>query len=255
MDDELRELERRWRRSGEPGDQARWLQARLRAGELRAPRLKLAAALGHAGAGLASPGAATPLSALGEQLGACSAEALTRALAAVAASTIELPDAVTAVRDGRARAEVQAAVQALAAAERWIVCPCAAHAAAADALAERGSWADADSPARAVARYAGRGLPFPDGPDRSMSARGAGEELTLAARRLTEQRVRAAVAGEVGDWLLGVRDAVAARAALWASLPPLPLPTPRALPPAPETPPPPTGGGGRVDGTEASDGS
>lgn len=43
----LRELERRWRQSGAPDDEARWLVARLRKGELDAGRLELAACCDH----------------------------------------------------------------------------------------------------------------------------------------------------------------------------------------------------------------
>jgi len=46
-DERLRELERRWRDSGDPGDEARYLGARLRAGGLERRALALAAFLGH----------------------------------------------------------------------------------------------------------------------------------------------------------------------------------------------------------------
>lgn len=47
MDDALRELERRWRASAAPEDEAAWLRARVRAGKLDPWRLELAAACGH----------------------------------------------------------------------------------------------------------------------------------------------------------------------------------------------------------------
>jgi hypothetical protein len=45
MADTIRELERRWRETGATEDEARWLQARLRAGELDVTRVELAAYL------------------------------------------------------------------------------------------------------------------------------------------------------------------------------------------------------------------
>lgn len=53
MDSTLQALERRWRQTGAADDEARWLQARLRAGDLARERLVLAADLGHAAAQLA----------------------------------------------------------------------------------------------------------------------------------------------------------------------------------------------------------
>lgn len=52
-DRRLRELERRWRDAGGSAEQAEWLRARLRAGELDGDRLELAAWCGHAAARLA----------------------------------------------------------------------------------------------------------------------------------------------------------------------------------------------------------
>lgn len=49
----LRDLERRWRLSGAPDDEARWLIARHRLGELDLSRLELAACCDHAAAGQA----------------------------------------------------------------------------------------------------------------------------------------------------------------------------------------------------------
>lgn len=52
-DRRLRGLERRWRGAGGSAEQAEWLRARLRAGELDGDRLELAAWCGHAAARLA----------------------------------------------------------------------------------------------------------------------------------------------------------------------------------------------------------
>ncbi|MCO5170330.1 MAG: hypothetical protein M9894_28675 [Planctomycetes bacterium] len=46
-DARLRDLERRWRETGDPDDGAVWLRARLRAGDLDRDRLDLAAYCGH----------------------------------------------------------------------------------------------------------------------------------------------------------------------------------------------------------------
>lgn len=55
-DDRLRELERTFRRTGAPADEAAWLRARVQAGELTEGRLRLLAHLGHAAAALVSSG-------------------------------------------------------------------------------------------------------------------------------------------------------------------------------------------------------
>ncbi len=47
MDEQLRELERRFRRSGDPIDASRWLRARAAAGDLRPHALEVLAHLGH----------------------------------------------------------------------------------------------------------------------------------------------------------------------------------------------------------------
>lgn len=258
MDDELRELERRWRYSGQPDDMGPWLQARVRAGRLLAARLEQAAALGHAGALRAldrGPLERRPglLDDLIQLLASWSAEAVARGLAAVAAETLELtPARVAAVRDGTGPAQDRQDVFALAAAERWIVCPCPPHAHEAREEAGRPQPSGWRRAPWVAAHYAGRGLPFPDAPDRSAVVQNHARELASSAGVLGAPRLYIALGAEVGDWLVGVRDAVAERAVWWASLPPRVMP-PAPPPPAPETPPPPSGGGGRVDGIEASD--
>lgn len=52
-DDALRELERRFRASGDPADEARWLAESVRAGRLARERVELAAFVGHPAAALA----------------------------------------------------------------------------------------------------------------------------------------------------------------------------------------------------------
>lgn len=56
-DQRLRELERRYRESGSPTDQAEWLLERVRVGDLEPSRLSAAARSGHPGAVLAVPAA------------------------------------------------------------------------------------------------------------------------------------------------------------------------------------------------------
>lgn len=58
-DDALRRLEREWRATGSPALEAEWLQARVRASQLRADHLELAAAWGY-GPARAALGQDTP---------------------------------------------------------------------------------------------------------------------------------------------------------------------------------------------------
>lgn len=60
-DARLRELERRWRETGAPEDEAAWLSERLRAGEVSAEQVELWAYCGRPGAALVMPQAATTL--------------------------------------------------------------------------------------------------------------------------------------------------------------------------------------------------
>jgi hypothetical protein len=66
VDDALRDLERRWRATGAPGDEAAWARERARAGRLAPWRLELAARCGHPGLG----GVESPPLAFGEWLAA-----------------------------------------------------------------------------------------------------------------------------------------------------------------------------------------
>ena len=52
-DTKLRELERRWKESGSPEDEAAYLLERVRVGDLEKEKLELAAYCGHEGARLA----------------------------------------------------------------------------------------------------------------------------------------------------------------------------------------------------------
>ena len=70
-DSELRELERRWREDGDRDAEAALLRARVRAGTLAAPRLRLAAYLGHEAARLALGDAAPELGQSGAAVAFC----------------------------------------------------------------------------------------------------------------------------------------------------------------------------------------
>ena len=59
-DDQLRNLARRYRETGDPADEAAWLRERVRSGELASDRLELAAYLGHQPAHLAGAAARAP---------------------------------------------------------------------------------------------------------------------------------------------------------------------------------------------------
>lgn len=120
-DEGLRDLERAWRASHDPHDEARLLAERLRAGLLVRARLELAAYLGHGPARIA----------LGE---AAPAGRRVPWLAWVAAIDDEgrrtlvrgLVDGVASERDLRAEAQLDAALDGLL---EWLSCPCPTHAA------------------------------------------------------------------------------------------------------------------------------
>lgn len=235
MDDDVRGLERAWRRSGALDDEARWLAARARAGDLDPARLALAGHAGHPAAALAvgAPIRDDDLEARARRLLQHSAAAFARALVAVARLEIDAPGALErlALPETRDTGE-ELRLRALLAAEAWVACPCARHArqARADAFAampRAPGWA---------ASYAGRGLPA-DAPDASLGARWHVDALVTAGRVHGDEVVRLAIGREVGDWLLGARDAVADGAALRARLPG-PTPPSRRWP-APSLPPPP----------------
>jgi len=81
-DDRLRQLERRFRESGAVEDEAAWLRARVRAGELPEERLRLAARMGQAAAAAAL---GVPCGELGWRWAASSPEADLRVRCAAAA--------------------------------------------------------------------------------------------------------------------------------------------------------------------------
>lgn len=90
-DRELRDLERRWRTTGDPGDEAALLRERVRLGDLTWDRLELAATVGHDGAARVV-GARPRLDTRGalSAVGDVSRQLLTRALVRLARAALEV---------------------------------------------------------------------------------------------------------------------------------------------------------------------
>lgn len=119
--EKLAELERRWRESKSPADEAAWLRERVKAGDLTEERLELAASCGHQGAeracGIVNASAAPRL------------EDMTRTL-------LRLPEAPVAAVGGRfvalglqalGDAAPDALRRAVTAIEDYERCPCEGH--------------------------------------------------------------------------------------------------------------------------------
>lgn len=259
MDDDLRALERAFTTTGAREDHARLLAARLRTGALDPARVMLAAHAGHPAAVLAvGAGPPTAVEPWARRFLTHSAAAFARVLLAIARLDVDVVGALVRLEAGERDTVEEVRLRALVAAEEWVACPCDRHARqaradSASAMPNTVGWA---------ASYVGRGL-RPGAPDTSPGARWHVDAVVTAAFRLGETAVREAVAREVGDWLLDLRDAVADGAPLRARLPaPLPPPRPTLPPPPPLLPGPSSSappawtswGGGRVDGIEASDG-
>jgi len=227
VDDRLRTLARAARASGDALDRARLLAERARSGALSFARLTLAA---HAGApeakealavlgesALEVPDDAPDVRAWGLGFGGWGAGALVRALVAVAADDLPrwdglaTPDEVEAwlreVGPGRA--------WGICAVDAWIGCPCRTHA----RLALEESEAAVPSAAGAAVNLVAAGLD-PRRPDlESAPIEAAADAIAAAALELGEERVRAAVAREVGGWATGDVEPLDARARLWERLP------------------------------------
>lgn len=216
-DQGLRQLERRWRASGDPADEAAWLLGRLRAGELPAERLELAALLGHEPAARAAQEADRPLPPLLFDLrrrervpdtrwliGALwerSREAVVRFGAAIGRNRLG---------GGGGPDSRPALLAALDAAEAWCRCPCEEHRAPA-ARAGQAVWAAisgqawrAEGPELLGAAFAAAVTAEATGPDearflRHLLAHEAPGDLERASR-------------EVVVWALGLGDPLADRA-------------------------------------------
>lgn len=150
-DDEVRELERRWRASGSDADEAAWLVARLRAGTLEPAQVELLARLGDRAAVLATgvPAAPRPTTVNGletwlrEALVPGGLQALVRGALVVLRDFCRELD--RDAYDGGRRRIVSTLRPAIEASEEWCGCPCPSHADEANRVAARSDAATADS--------------------------------------------------------------------------------------------------------------
>lgn len=122
----LRDLERRWRASGDPADEARLLAERLRLGELTRERLELAAFVGHIGArtalGDGAPAGRVPLRRWVAALDEAGRVAVIRT---------GLDDVMHGLA-ARAAPVDPSTRRAMAALRAWCACPCDEHHASLD---------------------------------------------------------------------------------------------------------------------------
>lgn len=227
MDDRLRTLARSARASGDALDRARLLAERARSGALSFPRLTLAA---HAGAheatealavlgesALEVPDEAVDVRGWALAFGGWGAGALARALAAVAADELPAWEALASADEVEAwlREVGPGRAWGICAVDAWIGCPCRTHA----RLALEESEAAVPSAAGAGVNLVAAGLD-PRRPDLEAPAiKAAADALAAAALELGEERVRAAIAREVGGWATGEVEPLEARARLWERLP------------------------------------
>lgn len=149
-DDELRRLERAYREGGQVEAHARWIAARVRAGDLGAHRVRLAAALGHEAAARAlgvargRPGAGTVADVADASRHSRAPQASAEAQWILSGQGAPPPPArepaldedlvharvvLAAAREALVAAGVQDAevVAALESLGAWVGCPCAAH--------------------------------------------------------------------------------------------------------------------------------
>lgn len=131
-DARLRELERRWKETGSPDDEAAYLLERVRVGDLTRERLELAAYCGHEGARRSIGMQVLPRS-LDDMLSrslTVDKEASVRLCVAVAEPL--LTRLVAAKPHARPLHEA-----ALVAAREWIACPCLSHQVRCQRIVER----------------------------------------------------------------------------------------------------------------------
>jgi hypothetical protein len=121
-DQKLRDLERRFKETGSPDDEAAWLLERVRVGDLTRERLELAAYCGHEGARRAVGIDTVPhpenLKDWHEGLRRWGVEIQVRGGSIAARRAMSLWEAESGDRRPWA---------ALAAVEEWLACPCADH--------------------------------------------------------------------------------------------------------------------------------
>lgn len=156
-DQKLRELERRWKETGSPEDEATWLLERVRVGDLTRERLELAAYCGHEGAKrlVQSPDVPADLWDWAKGLGRWEK----RTVAFVAAEAAESVLYLWTSAGGTPEPE-----RCLTVTKAWLDCPCEAHREAASRIYEetdprirhrRGMTKQAGSAAFASVRAAG----------------------------------------------------------------------------------------------------
>lgn len=230
-DERLRALERQFRASGSPTDEAAWLRARVQAGEVQPDRLRLAALLGHAGAweALGDDAPAPTLilrewdypveyNALFDMVRDCAdsgCEALVRLTVALARELLPMFET--------GRAEDTGARVAIQTTERWLVEPEAVT----DRMLLEAGWAAGgssdnvifeDGVAHDVAELAQRTAEVAQNAlagDRARTRLGA-EDAALPLRVLDPEeavRLEAVVREELVPWALSYADPVAARVA------------------------------------------
>jgi hypothetical protein len=131
-DESLRELERRWKETDLPVDEAAFLTTRVRVGDLASDRLELAAYLWYPAARIALPGAnagAPDLRTFVAGFARWGKDARVRAALALTEYLAVAPRLVVDSRFARPRTvgEPDTALMALGAVRAWVDCPCEAH--------------------------------------------------------------------------------------------------------------------------------
>lgn len=202
-DDERRALERRFRASGSPQDEAAWLRARVQGGDLSERRLQLAAHLGSQAAtelvqSLALPAPPPPHAGNGGP----GWELINWAWCPWVVDDQEILVRVALAAARSVAQQEPAGAPLLAAAEAWLVCPCQSHEANAQAVWEESPRNLAASGAALAAAWINPVVP------------GDGIRMAVgrAARATSEQHVRDGVREDVVPWVLGYQDPVRLRA-------------------------------------------
>jgi hypothetical protein len=197
-DTRLRELERRWKETGSPDDEAAYLKERVRVGDLTQERLELAAYCGHEGARRAVrgslPGATTGAVEWTRHLGRWPEAAAVAAVAAarMAVETVDLDDS-----SGARPEQILGAVRA---AEAAVTQPTQESLGAARGAAEalpRGFTPEASRNALLAARYCAQAAGRSDDP------RAAHQAVFHAAAALKDpSALDATVRFRVSNWAL-----------------------------------------------------
>ena len=213
-DQALRELERGWRQSGSPEDEALLLRERLRVGELSARRAELASYLGYPAAReAAAVEAPEDFAAWLGGLEAWEGDPRTRAALAIARAVLPLFDAAGLTPEFALRPR-----RALEALERWIDCPCSACLQQLSEASGRARFTlayhdstDVSRAASQVAVYAG----LCTGTARNTRLDTTAHYLPVVAKLALEVRpegtLRSAVQADLAPWALGYRDPVRER--------------------------------------------